>query len=102
MNSAIFTKSLFRVKPTNTFNTNNKPNCNIFLLKKYKLLKLLKFYDKQLSVKYEKAKDVCCKNIPIDEQIECKKLWKELETITIMKKEIEQTLDDINKDLSKY
>jgi|UniRef100_A0A6C0BPR4 hypothetical protein len=101
MNSVFFTNSLFRVKPINAFNINNKPNCNNFLLKKYKLLKLLKFYDKQLCVKYEKAKDVCYNNIPIDEQYECKKLWRELETITIIKKEIEKSLEDINNDLSK-
>lgn len=70
------------------------------LQKKYKIQNMLNYYDKVISYKYSVALKICDKNKPISKQPQCKKVWKELESIAILKSAVEQSLIDLDDWLS--
>ena len=70
------------------------------LQKKYKIQNMLNYYDKVISYKYSLALKICDKKKPMSEHPQCKKVWKELESIAIFKSAVEQSLIDLDDWLS--
>ena len=70
------------------------------LQKKHKIESMLIYYDKVISYKYDVALKICYKNKCDSQQPECKKLWSELESLTLLKVSVQEALKELDEWLS--
>jgi hypothetical protein len=70
------------------------------LQKKHKIENMLIYYDKVISYKYDVALKICYKNKCDSQQTECKKLWSELESLTLLKVSVQEALKELDEWLS--